>query len=112
MKFTLILLVMNMMCQKIFELIPFSYDIAGPAILHVGGGLTPGDGRAEGHAVTSQSQTLNPTPYTLHPTPYTLHSKPYRGTSLIRDSAPLGPYSRTMPRAFVRGGLTPGDGRA
>ena len=22
----------------------------------------------------------------------------YRGTSLIRNSAPLGPYSRTMPR--------------
>ena len=25
---------------------------------------------------------------------------PYRGTSLIRNSAPLGPYSRTMPRAL------------
>ena len=24
----------------------------------------------------------------------------YRGTSLIRDSAPLGLYSRTMPRAL------------
>jgi hypothetical protein len=24
----------------------------------------------------------------------------YRGTSLIRNSAPLGPYSRTMPRAL------------
>ena len=24
----------------------------------------------------------------------------YRGTSLIRDSAPLGPYSRTVPRAL------------
>ena len=23
-----------------------------------------------------------------------------RGTSLIRNSAPLGPYSRTMPRAL------------
>ena len=26
--------------------------------------------------------------------------QPYRGTSLIRNSAPLGPYSRTMPRAL------------
>ena len=26
----------------------------------------------------------------------------YRGTSLIRNSAPLGPYSRTMPRALWR----------
>jgi len=24
----------------------------------------------------------------------------YRGTSLIRNSAPLGPYSRAMPRAL------------
>ena len=24
----------------------------------------------------------------------------YRGTSLIRNSAPLGPYSRTMPGAL------------
>ena len=24
----------------------------------------------------------------------------YRGTPLIRNSAPLGPYSRTMPRAL------------
>ena len=24
----------------------------------------------------------------------------YRGTSLIRNSAPLGPYSRSMPRAL------------
>ena len=24
----------------------------------------------------------------------------YRATSLIRNSAPLGPYSRTMPRAL------------
>jgi len=24
----------------------------------------------------------------------------YRGTSLIRNNAPLGPYSRTMPRAL------------
>ena len=30
--------------------------------------------------------------------PHTL--KRYRGTSLMRDSAPLGPYSRTMPRAL------------
>ena len=27
-------------------------------------------------------------------------SRPYRGTSLIRNSDPLGPYSRTMPRAL------------
>ena len=25
---------------------------------------------------------------------------PYRGTSLIRNSSPLGPYSRLMPRAL------------
>ena len=25
---------------------------------------------------------------------------PYRGTSLIRNRAPPGPYSRTMPRAL------------
>ena len=25
---------------------------------------------------------------------------PYRGTSLIKTSAPPGPYSRTMPRAL------------
>ena len=25
---------------------------------------------------------------------------PYRGTSLIRNRPPLGPYSRTMPRAL------------
>ena len=31
----------------------------------------------------------------------TLHSHAqYRGTSLIRNIAPLGPYSRTMPRAL------------
>ena len=24
----------------------------------------------------------------------------YRGTSLLRNSAPLGPYSRTIPRAL------------
>ena len=26
--------------------------------------------------------------------------QPYRGTSLIRNSPPLGPYRRTKPRAF------------
>jgi len=31
---------------------------------------------------------------TLNPKPY----KPYKGTSLIRNRAPLGPYSRSMPR--------------
>ena len=25
---------------------------------------------------------------------------PYRGTSLMRNNAPLGPYSMTMPRAL------------
>ena len=30
----------------------------------------------------------------------TLKARPYRGTSLIRNSAPLGPYSRNMPRAL------------
>jgi hypothetical protein len=29
-----------------------------------------------------------------------LSSKPYRGTSLTRNRAPLGPYSRHMPRAL------------
>jgi len=30
----------------------------------------------------------------------------YRGTSRIRNSAPLGPYRRTMPRALgLRGGV-------
>ena len=29
-----------------------------------------------------------------------LRGSVYRGTSLIRNSAPLGPYSRTMPRAL------------
>ena len=33
----------------------------------------------------------------------------YRGTSLIRNRAPLGPYSRTMPR--VLGGSAVSDGR-
>ena len=28
----------------------------------------------------------------------------YRGTSLIRNNAPLGPYSRTMPMALWEGG--------
>ena len=35
---------------------------------------------------------------------------PYRGASLIINSAPLGPYSRTMPRALwwsYGGGLFP-----
>ena len=34
---------------------------------------------------------------------FLLHSAadgPYRSTSLIRNSAPIGPYSRTMPRAL------------
>ena len=34
------------------------------------------------------------------------NTKSYRGASLIRNSAPLAPYSRTMPRALggPRGG--------
>ena len=32
--------------------------------------------------------------------PACVDGKKDRGTSLIRDSAPLGPYSRTMPRAL------------
>ena len=35
---------------------------------------------------------------------------PYRGTSLITNNAPLGPYSRNMPRALCwskGGGLFP-----
>ena len=38
----------------------------------------------------------------------TICSHSYRETSLIRNSAPLGPYSRTMPRALwwsLGGGL-------
>jgi len=31
---------------------------------------------------------------------HTLNPPPYRGTSLIRRSLPLGPYSRPMPRAL------------
>ena len=30
----------------------------------------------------------------------TQSQSPYRGTSLIRSRLPLGPYSRTMPRAL------------
>ena len=29
----------------------------------------------------------------------------YTGTSLTRNSLPLGPYSRTMPRVGLRGGV-------
>ena len=32
----------------------------------------------------------------VNPHPYPLTFQPYMGTSLIRNSAPLGPYSRTM----------------
>ena len=28
------------------------------------------------------------------------HAHPYKGTSLIRNSSPLGPYRKTMPRAL------------
>ena len=37
-------------------------------------------------------------------------ARPYRGTSLVRNCASLGPYSRTMPRALrwsLRGGHIP-----
>ena len=65
--------------------------------------------------------TLHPITYTLHPSPYTLnlkrlqacertgravaqaqrgHGSRYKGTSLIRNSAPLAPYIRTMSRAL------------
>ena len=33
-------------------------------------------------------------------TPVTLKMQSYRGTSLIRNSAPLGPYSRTLHRVL------------
>jgi len=44
------------------------------------------------------------TPYTLHAL-FALNIEPwnrcsYRGTSLIRNCPPLGPYSMTMPRDF------------
>ena len=34
---------------------------------------------------------------------YSPHTQTYRGTSLVRDRHPVGPYSRTMPR--VLGGV-------
>ena len=53
-----------------------------------------------------KKKILNPRPLTLHPSPFTLQPTPYRGTSLIRNSAPIGPYGRTMHRAlwWVLGG--------
>ena len=36
----------------------------------------------------------------LNPEPQKTQSQTYRGTSLIRDSGRLGPYSSTMPRAL------------
>ena len=36
----------------------------------------------------------------VSPNPYTLNPKLYRVTSLIRNSASLGSYSRAMPRAL------------
>jgi len=40
-------------------------------------------------------------PGNIDPVAFTRCTTPlYRGTSLIRNSAPLGPYSRTMPRAL------------
>ena len=32
--------------------------------------------------------------------PTSSHGEAYRGASLIRERAPLGPFSRTMPRAI------------
>jgi len=34
-----------------------------------------------------------------------LHPSPYRGIWLVTRRIPLGPYSRTMPRALGGGGL-------
>ena len=34
------------------------------------------------------------------PLAHSLRSQHYRGTSIIRNSAPLGPYSRNMPKAL------------
>ena len=36
----------------------------------------------------------------VRPRPFIPGRCPYRGTSLIRNSPPLGPYSRTKPRAL------------
>ena len=36
------------------------------------------------------------------PLPSLESRRPYRGTSLIRNSPPLGPHSRTMPRLLWR----------
>jgi len=33
-----------------------------------------------------------------------VNAEPYRGTSLIRNSAPLGLYSRALPRVVLGGG--------
>ena len=78
------------------------------------------------YTLHSAPRTLHPTPYTLHPAPHILHPSHhtlhpesytlypisqeravnaevppyYRGTSLIRNSALLGPYSKTMHRAL------------
>jgi len=49
--------------------------------------------------------TLTPREYTLNPQQsrvreYSLNPEPYRGTSLIRNRPPLGPYSRTMSKGL------------
>ena len=63
--------------------------------------------------------TIHPTPYALRPAPYTLHSAPhaprptpthhrFRGTSLMRNNLPLGPYGRPLskgPRGWGGGFL-------
>ena len=55
---------------------------------------------------------MNPEPYTLNPKPWGeqawskfktgVPGSLYRGTSLIKNSVPLAPYSRNMPRTLWR----------
>ena len=63
------------------------------------------------HTLKPTPKILHPTPYTLHPTPHTLHPTPYtlarcryRGTSLMRNSLPLGPRSVPMALQCSQGG--------
>jgi len=51
-----------------------------------------GDAREESLSLSDSSSRRSPPLYTI--------IQPYRGTSLIKNSAPLGPYSRSMPRAL------------
>jgi len=59
---------------------------------------------------TSGVVRLNASPHAAEPC--TLHPPPYRGTSIIRNSAPLGPYSRNMPRALCLSLTVLGPARA